>query len=87
MDCSFQHGVLFCLRYFGYDQALRGWIDGLRPDDPLTDPDGIALWAGVSAKVEFAKYFERDHPYVEAARTALGIPAGQMNDIWMFGAN
>lgn len=76
------------LRFFGYDQALRNWIDGLRPTDPESPTyiEDHAFWSAVSSKVEFAKYFERDHAYVEAAREALGISAAQLDDMWLYGA-
>lgn len=62
----------FALRFFGYDHALHDWIDAFKkPESPTYD---LAAWAALSAKVEFAKYFERDHAFVEEARIALGIP-------------
>jgi hypothetical protein len=74
----------FALRFFGYDQALHAWIDAFKnPESPAYD---LAAWAVISAKVEFAKYFERDHPFVEEARAALGLSAEQLDDMWLYGA-
>lgn len=66
------------LRATGYEQPLRDWIAAI--EDP-------AQRAFVSAKLEFAKHFERDHPLVEEARTALGLTELQLDDLWKFGAN
>lgn len=66
------------LRATGYEQPLRDWIAAI--EDPVQR-------AFVSAKLEFAKYFERDHPLIEEARLALGIGETELDDLWKFGAN
>ena len=65
------------LRATGYEQPLLDWIAGI--EDPVQR-------AFVSAKLEFAKYFERDHPLIEEAILALGITTTELDDLWKFGA-
>ncbi len=66
------------LRATGYEQPLRDWIAAI--EDPIQR-------GFVSAKLEFAKYFERDHPLVEEARLALGVSEIELDDLWKFGAS
>ena len=66
------------LRATGYEQPLRDWIAAI--EDPIQR-------GFVSAKLEFAKHFERDHPLIEEARLALGIDETELDDLWKFGAN
>lgn len=66
------------LRATGYEQPLRDWIAAI--EDPIQR-------GFVSAKLEFAKYFERDHPLVEEARLALGVSELELDDLWKFGAS
>ncbi|WMT90173.1 hypothetical protein [Pelagibacterium sp. H642] len=66
------------LRATDYEQPLLDWIAAI--EDPVQR-------AFVSAKLEFAKYFERDHPLIEDARVALGIPKAELDDLWKFGAS
>ena len=66
------------LRATGYEQPLRAWIAGI--EDPVQR-------AFVSAKLEFAKYFERDHPLIEDAGLALGIAETELDDLWQYGAS
>jgi len=75
------------LRFFGYEQSLRDWVSGLQPLDPEspTYAQDLAFWSAVSAKLEWAKYFERDHPMIEGARQALGITEQQLDDMWTWG--
>lgn len=65
------------LRATGYEQPLRDWIA------TIADP---AERGFVSAKLEFAKFFERDHPLIEAAQVALGISDGELDALWQYGA-
>lgn len=62
----------------------------MRPVDPTRAPAGyigdLAAWAVVSAKLEFAKYFERDHPFVVEAAVALGLLPEQLDDMWAWAA-
>lgn len=74
----------FVVRASGHEHELRGWVGSLNdPNSPNYDP---MTWAAASAKLDFAKFFERDHPLVEAAREALGLPAVQLDDLWKYAA-
>lgn len=70
----------FGLRAAGYEDDVRAWVAGLRDTDPTT-------WAWASAKLEFATYFERDHPLVESFRAAIGMPETELDALWSFAAN
>lgn len=75
----------FVLRLSGYEQPLRDWVAGLNdPDSPRYDP---VAWASASAKLEFAAFFERYHPLVEAARQALDISEAELDALWEYGAS
>lgn len=69
----------FVVRVSGHEDDLTAWLDSLREDDPVA-------WAAASSKLQFAKFFERDHPFVESAREALGIPSEQLDALWVYGA-
>lgn len=74
----------FVVRASGHEQELRDWVASLNdPDSPSYDP---MAWAVASAKLDFAKFFERDHQLVEAAREALGMTSAQLDDLWKFAA-
>lgn len=74
----------FVVRASGHEQELREWVASLNdPEGPNYDP---MAWAVASAKLDFAKYFERDHPLVEAAREAIGLTVLQLDDLWKFAA-
>ncbi|KFL31488.1 hypothetical protein JP75_08090 [Devosia riboflavina] len=74
----------FVVRASGNEQELRDWVASLNdPEGPDYDP---MAWAVASAKLDFAKFFERDHPLVEAAREALCITVDQLDDLWRFAA-
>lgn len=74
----------FVVRASGHEQELRDWVASLNdPESPNYDP---MAWAVSSAKLDFAKFFERDHPLIEAARDALGISVEQLDDLWKFAA-
>jgi len=69
----------FVVRVSGHDTDLTNWLSTLHDTDPVA-------WAAASSKLEFAKFFERDHPFVEAAREALDIPSEQLDALWQYGA-
>jgi len=69
----------FVVRVSGHAEDLSVWLSTLHDTDPVE-------WAAASSKLEFAKFFERDHPFVEAAREALGIPSEQLDALWQYGA-
>ena len=74
----------FGLRVSGHEDDLRAWVDSLNdPESPEYDP---VAWAAASAKLEFAKYFERDHPLVEAARQAIGMSEVELDALWQYAA-
>lgn len=74
----------FVVRASGYEPALLAWVAAMNdPDSPTYDP---VAWAEASAKLQFAKYFERDHPFIEAARTAIGMTVDELDALWAFGA-
>lgn len=74
----------FVVRASGHEQELRDWVASLNDgQSPNYDP---MAWAVASAKLDFAKFFERDHPLVEAAREALGMTVEQLDDLWKFAA-
>ena len=67
----------FIVRVAGYEQQLKDWVD------TLTDP---MEKAAASSKLEFAKFFERDHPFIEMARAALGMTTQELDSLWQYGA-
>lgn len=72
----------FVVRASGYEQELRDWVASLNnPESPNYDP---MVWAAASAKLDFAKFFERDHPLIEAACLAIRITPSQLDDLWKF---
>lgn len=74
----------FGLRAGGYEAAVRAWVASLNdPESPHYNP---VDWASASAKLEFAKYFERDHPLVLAAQQAIGISEVELDALWQFAA-
>jgi hypothetical protein len=80
----------FIVRASGYEQHLRDWVASL--NDPGTEEAPNPLynqmeWAQASAKFGFGKYFERDHPLIEAARHALGIEPEELDALWVYGAS
>lgn len=72
------------LRFFGYEVDLLAWVATLK--DPESAAYDLTAWAAVSAKLEFAKYFERDHPFVVEAAVALGLLPAQLDDMWAWAA-
>ena len=74
----------FAVRLGGYEQQLRDWVASLNdPESPDYDP---LAWAVASAKLDFAKHFERDHPLVAAAADALGITELELDQLWQVAA-
>lgn len=74
----------FVVRASGYEPELLAWVAAMNePESPTYDP---VSWAAASAKLQFAKYFERDHSFVEEARHALGMTAGELDALWAYGA-
>jgi hypothetical protein len=74
----------FAVRFGGYEQQLRNWVASLN-DAGSPNYDPIA-WAVASAKLDYAKHFERNHPLVLAAGAALGIAEAELNQLWQVGA-
>lgn len=70
----------FVVRLSGRENELLTWIDSLR------DEENPQEWAAASSKLQFAKFFERDHPFVEAAREALGMTSEELDALWAYGA-
>lgn len=64
------------LRATGLEQGVRDWIETI--EDPVTR-------GFVSAKLEFATFFERDHPLIEEARVALGMSGVELDALWLLG--
>ena len=72
------------VRASGYEPDLLAWVASMNDaESPTYDPIG---WAAASAKLEFAKFFERDHPFVEEARQAMGMAEAELDALWAFGA-
>lgn len=71
----------FVVRASGYEPELLAWVEAMK-DEPSP-----ANWAAASAKLQFAKFFERDHPFVEEAREAMGILSSHLDALWAYGAD
>lgn len=65
----------FIVRASGYEPDLKAWVASLQDADPVA-------WAAASAKLDFAGFFERDHPFVEAAREAIGMSILELDTLW-----
>ncbi len=74
----------FGMRAGGYEAEVRAWVASL--NDPESLHYNPVDWAAASAKLEFAKYFERDHPLVHAAQMAIGISEAELDALWQFAA-
>jgi hypothetical protein len=74
----------FGLRAAGYEDDVRAWVASL--NDPQSAHYNPVDWASASAKLEFARYFERDHPLVLAAQQAIGISEAELDALWQFAA-
>ena len=79
----------FGLRAAGYEADVRAWVAHLNDpgteEEPNPDYDPVS-WAAASAKLEFASFFERDHPLVEAFRQAVEMPEHELDDLWKYAA-
>lgn len=74
----------FGLRAAGYEDDVRAWVATLNdPESPDYDP---VAWAWASSKLEFATFFERDHPLVESFRAAMDMPEAELDALWKFAA-
>jgi hypothetical protein len=79
----------FILRASGQEQPLLDWLANLNDPGSEEAPNphfNPVEWAQVSAKLQFAKFFERDHPMVEGARQALGLSRDELDALWRYGA-
>jgi hypothetical protein len=74
----------FAVRLGGYEQPLRDWVASL--NDPESEHHDPLAWAVASAKLDYAKHFERDHPLVLAAGTALNISETELDQLWQVAA-
>lgn len=81
----------FIIRASGYEPDLRAWVESMRTPliavdsdgEPVENPDfNPVAWAAASAKLDFARYFKRDHPFVEAAREAIGMSILELDTLW-----
>ena len=79
----------FVVRASGYEPDLLGWVGAMNDPGNEVEPnpayDPVA-WAEASAKLQFAKYFERDHPFIEAARVAIDMTVEELDALWVFAA-
>jgi hypothetical protein len=80
----------FGLRLGGYEDDVRDWVARLNDPGSQESPNpnyDPVLWASVSAKLEFAKHFERGHPLVLAAAAAIGLSDMELDALWQFAAS
>lgn len=70
----------FVVRASGYEPELLAWVEAMK-DEPSP-----ANWAAASSKLDFGKFFERDHPFVEDARQAIGMSVQELDALWLYGA-
>lgn len=87
----------FVVKASGHEQDLLDWIEYINtpfiesPDNPeeqIENPDyDPVAWAAASSKLQYAKFFERDHPLVEAAREALGMTEQELDALWKYAAS
>lgn len=78
----------FIVRVTGHEQQLREWVANLNEPGTEAVPNpyySIFEWAQASSKIDFGKHFERDHPFVEAARMALGLEPAELDSLWAYG--
>lgn len=64
----------FMMRVSGHEPDLYAWLETLGPVNR----------AAASSKLEYAKHFERDHPFIEDARVALGLTAEELDSLWRY---
>ncbi|MBI4045777.1 MAG: hypothetical protein HY371_03075 [Devosia nanyangense] len=74
------------VKFFGFEAELLDWVAAIKPTDPQspTYVQDLAFWSEAAAKLEKAKFFERDHPMIEGARQALGLTEQQLDSMWMW---
>lgn len=72
----------FVVRASGYEPDLLDWIASM--NDPASANYNPVDWAAASSKLQFAKFFERDHAFVEAARVAIGMSEAELDALWSF---
>ncbi len=66
------------IRAIGEDENLRDWVTGT--EDPVER-------AFLSATLDYAKWFEWDHPLIKAAQAALDINDDELRDLWLWAAS
>lgn len=72
----------FVVKVSGYEPTLNNWLNEINnPESENYDP---IAWAAASSKLQFAKFFERDHPFVEAAREAIGMTEQELDALWSY---
>jgi len=71
----------FVVRASGYEPELLAWVEAMK------DAPSPANWAAASSKLGFGKFFERDHPFVEDARQAMGMSVQELDALWLYGAS
>lgn len=59
----------------GREVELHAWVAGIA--DPMQR-------GYVEAKLQYAKFFERNHPLIEDARVALGMSVEELDDLWCY---
>lgn len=77
----------FILRASGQEQQLLTWVASLNDPGTEADPNpdySPVDWAQISAKLQFAKFFERDHPMIEGAVLALGLSPSELDALWQY---
>lgn len=79
----------FVMRASGYETSLNDWLANISNpgtiEEPNPDYDPLT-WAAASSKLQFAKFFERDHPFVESAREAIGMTEQELDALWEYAA-
>lgn len=83
----------FGLRVSGYEDNVRDWVARLNEPEIEVGGELVAnpgydpvAWASASAKLEFATFFERDHPLILAAQQAIGLTDAELDALWQFAA-
>lgn len=60
---------------------------GARLNDPSSPNHERMTWAAAPAKLDLARFFELDHPLVEAALVALGMTPEELDAPWEYAAS
>lgn len=66
------------IRTMGEESNLRAWVDNVE------DPTERAF---LSATLDYTKWFEWGHPFIDAAQEALGISDEELRDLWLWAAS